>query len=118
MWSFVSDAITGKRLWKTEAPGEPTGRKSSSTPCVAGDKLFTAGSTHAYCIDAGTGKQLWATPLPSKGPASSFLVADGTALLLAGQLTAFDVKTGAVLWRNKKRPGAMPHRRFSGRERV
>jgi outer membrane protein assembly factor BamB len=95
------DAMTGKRLWKTEAPGEPTGRKSSSTPCVAGGRLFTAGSTHAHCIDAGTGKQLWATPLPSKGPASSFLVADGTALLLAGQLTAFDVKTGGVLWRNK-----------------
>ena len=95
------DAMTGKQLWMTEAPGEPTGRKSSSTPCVSDGRLFTAGSTHAHCIDAETGKQLWATPLPSKGPASSFLVVDGTALLLAGQLTAFDGKTGRVLWRNK-----------------
>ncbi|GIT38480.1 MAG: hypothetical protein Ct9H300mP7_4010 [Verrucomicrobiota bacterium] len=72
--------------------GAKPGPKSSSTPCVAGGRLFTAGSTHAHCIDAGTGKQLWATPLPSKGPASFFLVADGTGFLLAGQLTAFDGK--------------------------
>ena len=96
------DAKTGKRLWKTEAPGEPTGRKSSSTPCVADGRLFAAGSTHVYCMDAKTGKRLWAAPLPKrgKGPASSLLVDDGRLFLIAGQLTAYDVKSGELLWEN------------------
>ena len=96
------DAKTGKRLWKTEAPGEPTGRKSSSTPCVADGRLFAAGSTHVYCMDAKSGKRLWAAPLPKrgKGPASSILVDDGRLFLIAGQLTAYDAKSGELLWEN------------------
>ncbi|MBC8244003.1 MAG: PQQ-like beta-propeller repeat protein [Verrucomicrobia bacterium] len=96
------DAKSGRRLWKTEAPGEPTGRKSSSTPSVTGGRLFAAGSTHVYCMDAKTGKQRWAAPLPKrgKGPASSLLVDDCRAFLIAGQLTAYDTKTGELLWEN------------------
>ena len=99
---FCLDAKTGKRLWKTEAPGEPTGRKSSSTPCVADSRLFAAGSTHVYCMDAKTGKRLWAAPLPKrgKGPASSLLVDDGRLFLIAGQLTAYGAKSGELLWEN------------------
>ncbi|MEC8928274.1 MAG: PQQ-binding-like beta-propeller repeat protein [Verrucomicrobiota bacterium] len=94
------DAATGKTLWKTEAPGLPTGRRASSTPCVADGKVFAAGSTHAHCLDAITGKQLWSVELPSKGPASSFLVGDGKAFIMAGKLLAIDVKTGKEVWRS------------------
>ncbi|SVC77704.1 uncharacterized protein METZ01_LOCUS330558, partial [marine metagenome] len=96
------DATTGKTLWKTEAPGVPTGRKSSSTPCVADGKVFSAGSTHAHCLDAITGKRLWSVELPSKGPASSFLVAGGKAFIMAGKLFAIDVKTGKEAWRSNE----------------
>ena len=96
------DATTGKTLWKTEAPGVPTGRKSSSTPCVAGGKVFTAGSTHAHCLDAITGKRFWSVELPSKGPASSFLVAGGKAFIMAGKLLAIDVKSGKETWRSNE----------------
>ena len=96
------DATTGKTLWKTEAPGVPTGRKSSSTPCVSGGKVFTAGSTHAHCLDAITGKRLWSVELPSKGPASSFLVAGGKAFIMAGKLVAIDVKSGKEAWRSNE----------------
>ena len=96
------DATTGKTLWKSEAPGVPTGRKSSSTPCVAGGKVFTAGSTHAHCLDAITGKRLWSVELPSKGPASSFLVAGGKAFIMAGKLLAIDVKSGKEAWRSNE----------------
>ena len=94
------DATTGKTLWKTEAPGMPTGRRSSSTPCVADGRILSAGSTHAHCLDAVTGKQLWAAELPGKGTASSFLVAKGMAFIMAGKLIAFDVKTGKEVWSN------------------
>ena len=96
------DATTGKTLWKTEAPGVPTGRKSSSTPCVSDGKVFAAGSTHAHCLDAITGKRLWSVELPSKGPASSFLVAGGKAFIMAGKLVAIDVKSGKEAWRSNE----------------
>ena len=93
------DGNTGKTLWRAEAPGEPTGRKSSSTPAVVGGKVFAAGSRHAYCVDAQTGGKLWATELPGKGTASSFLVHGDKAFIMAGKLIALDVETGKELWR-------------------
>ena len=92
------DAASGKTLWKAEAPGEPTGRRSSSTPCVADGKVFALGGRQAYCVDATTGKKIWSTELPSKGGASSFLVAEGKAFVLVNKLMALDAKTGEVAW--------------------
>ena len=96
------DSRTGKTLWKTEAPGEPTGRKSSSTPCVFGDRLFAAGSTHIYCVNAVSGQKIWSVPLPKrgKGPASSILFYDEKVFLIAGQLIAYDSKDGNQIWVN------------------
>ena len=53
-------------------------------------------------MDAKSGKRLWAAPLPKrgKGPASSILVDDGRLFLIAGQLTAYDAKSGELLWEN------------------
>ena len=92
------DATTGKTLWKTDAPGEPAGRKASSTPCVADGKVFALGGRHAYCVDAKTGAKVWAAELASKGGASSFLVAEGKAFIIVGKLIALDIKTGEVVW--------------------
>ena len=96
------DGNTGKTIWRTEAPGKPTGRKSSSTPCVVNGKVYAAGSTHAYCVDAVSGKSIWASELPSKGTASSFLVTDGKAIIMAGRLLALDAHSGKELWAAEK----------------
>jgi outer membrane protein assembly factor BamB len=99
------DLATGQTLWKAKAPGVPTGRGSSSTPCVAEGKVFALGSTHAYCVEAATGKQLWAAPLAQKGPGSSPLYVDGALVVNAKHLTGFDAATGKELWKQEKAGG-------------
>ncbi|MDE2680920.1 MAG: PQQ-like beta-propeller repeat protein [Verrucomicrobiota bacterium] len=99
------DAITGKTLWKAEAPGEPTGRRSSSTPCVANGRVYAMGARQAYCVDAVTGKPVWSAVIPGKNVASSFLVAEGKAFVMAGRLVALDAKTGRVVWESKDARG-------------
>ncbi len=99
------DLATGKTLWKATAPGQPTGRSSSSTPCVAEGKVFAVGSTDAYCVDAETGKQLWALPLPQKGAGSSPLYAEGVLVVNAKHLIGLDAATGKELWKQEKAGG-------------
>ena len=99
------DLATGKTLWKCKSPGEPTGRMASSTPCVAGGKVFALGSTNFHAVDAESGKLIWSAPLPVKGPASSPLVVDGVLVINAGKLAAFDVATGKQLWIQPKAGG-------------
>ena len=100
------DLATGKTIWKTKSPGEPTGRGSSSTPCVADGRVFAMGSTHLYCADADKGKLLWSAPLVAKGPGSSPLAVDGTVVVLDGRLMAFEAATGKKLWEQPKVGGA------------
>ncbi len=99
------DVKSGKTLWMAKAPGEPKGRNCSSTPCVAGGRVFAMGSTHLNAVDAASGKLLWSQPLPSKGPGSSPLVVDGAVVILAGKLAAYDVVTGNQLWEQPKVSG-------------
>ena len=96
------DAASGKTIFKSELPGEPTGRKSSSTPCVDDGKVYAIGSTRIFCVDAKTGDKIWETPLDAKGIASSVLVEDGVVVALAGKLTGFDAVSGQQLWQNKE----------------
>lgn len=96
------DGNTGKTLWRTEASAEPAGRKASSTPCVVDGKVFAAGGRHAYCVNAKTGVKKWSAELPGKGTASSFLVHEGKAYIMAGKLVALDAETGKELWRADK----------------
>ena len=90
------DAKTGKRR-KTEAPAS---RPAASRRALlrADGRLFAAGSTHVYCMDAksasGSGRRHY--PSEGKGPASSS-VDDGRLFLIAGQLTAYDAKSGELL---------------------
>ncbi|HYR59252.1 MAG TPA: PQQ-binding-like beta-propeller repeat protein, partial [Chthoniobacteraceae bacterium] len=99
------DLATGKTLWKTAAPGEPTGRASSSTPCIADGRVFALGSVAAYAVDLATGKALWSAKLPQKGPGSSPLAIDGAVVINAKYLFALDPATGRELWKQEKAGG-------------
>jgi len=99
------DLTTGKTLWKTAAPGEPTGRNSSSTPCIAGGRVFTLGSVAAYAVELETGKLLWSAKLLQKGPGSSPLAMDGAVFINARHLYALDAATGRELWKQEKAGG-------------
>lgn len=99
------DVKSGQTLWMAKTPGEPKGRNCSSTPCVAGGRVFALGSTHLNAVDAVSGKLLWSQPLPSKAPGSSPLVLDGAVVILAGKLAAYDAATGKQLWEQPKVSG-------------
>jgi len=106
------DLNSGETVWRAESPGEPTGRGSSSTPCVFGDKVVALGSSHAYCVNAIDGKILWSTPLTAKGPATSPMVLpasdsnpDDLVLFVAPTLTALRLSDGSLAWEQKKVTG-------------
>jgi outer membrane protein assembly factor BamB len=99
------DLETGRTLWKTQVPGEPTGRNSSSTPCIAEGHVFALGSTQAHCVDAKTGTTRWSAALPAKGPGSSPLYLPGAVVINAGKLVALDPHTGNLLWTQPKAGG-------------
>lgn len=99
------DLATGKTVWKSAAPGEPTGRGSSSTPCIADGRVFALGSVAIYAVDFATGKRLWSAPLAQKGPGSSPCASDGAVFVNARHLQAFDAATGRALWKQEKAGG-------------
>lgn len=102
------DAKSGETVWKFATPGSPSGRGSSSTPAVNDGKVFAALSDHLYAIDTKTGEEVWRAPLSKKGPASSPLALADRVFLQQNQLTAFDAKTGEILWENKEANGSNP----------
>lgn len=95
------DLNTGKRVWKFETEGKPTGRKSSSTAAVVDGRVFAMCSTHLYCLDQKDGKQVWKATLPGNGPGSSPLVADGKVFVAAGRAAAFSAADGKLIWEQK-----------------
>ena len=99
------DLITGTTSWRTALDSVPTGRKSSSTPCLANGKIFAVGSERIYCLNANTGKPVWDQALPTREIASSILVHKKSVILLAGNLRAYDQENGKLLWENKKVSG-------------
>jgi len=101
------DAATGEEIWKFSTEGFPTGRGSSSTPAIADGKVYAALSTYFYCVDTETGEEVWRAPLEGrKGPASSPLVHGGKVFLQQNYLSAFDAKTGEMLWKNEAVKGS------------
>ena len=68
------DAKTGKRLWKTEAPGEPTGRKSSSTPAwpMVGCLPLVARTSIAWTrkVASGSGRRHYPSAARGRRPLS------------------------------------------------
>ena len=114
------DAATGKLLWRQANLAPYTvnpaaaghGKGPKATPTLAQGRIFTLGiSGILSAVDAATGKLSWRLPLsdrfketsPSFGAANSPVV-DGERVIVfvgggkGGALTAFDAKSGAVLW--------------------
>jgi outer membrane protein assembly factor BamB len=94
------DAI---RFWESNAGAGPRG-----TPTVHDGRVYTMGATGVLnALDARNGARLWsrnaatdtAKTVPDWGIASSPLVIDDLVIVaVAGQLAAYDVRTGAPRW--------------------
>jgi outer membrane protein assembly factor BamB len=104
------DAADSKRLWRREYPGRGFDPGASPTPLVTGGRVYVIGSLGVvYCLDAGSGELAWKKQLDgAKGArvSSSFAIADGLLVILAGPLTAMDAATGEVRWTQPKVSGA------------
>ena len=94
------DLSSGSVIWKTSLKSVPTGRKSSSTPCVINGKVYAIGSERIYCLDSKTGTLIWDQKLPTQEIASSILPHQNKVIVLAGNLRAYDQENGSLLWEN------------------
>lgn len=99
------DLNSGTIVWKTSLESLPTGRKSSSTPCLSNEKIFAIGSERIYCLQSKTGKLIWDQKLPTKEIASSILPYKKSVIVLAGNLRAYDQNNGTLLWENNSVKG-------------
>jgi outer membrane protein assembly factor BamB len=115
---FCLDAATGKQLWKKEFPAQAEPKYgsywfagASSTPTIIEGKCYVAGGAGLYCLSVKDGKEIWKAK--TNFTHSSPLVANGMVYALygfhgdsrceiAGELTAFNEETGAVVWRQPK----------------
>lgn len=98
---FAAD--TGALLWRAKLPGEPRGWDNSGTPCVRDGRLYVLASGGAfYCLSTADGSVVWKGQAAAGGGSSSPALRDGKLFVVAGQLTAYSVADGGVLW---KQPG-------------
>lgn len=95
---FCFDAPTGKTLWKVAYPGAMFEYGTSSTPCIAGDRIYVSGGDKIYCLNLNDGSEVWQAPCPAKEVSSSPVVADGVLVIQAGALCALDAGNGKLLW--------------------
>src|SRR6185437_10576233 len=124
------EETTGKILWTHAYDADYTMSYSAgprATPVVEGDRVYTLGGEgDLICLDVHSGKPIWnrklsteATPTPVWGFSGHPLI-DGDRLicLTSGQdpatgmgvITAFNKKTGAILWTalSAREPGYSP----------
>ncbi len=101
------DAATGKEVWKEKydasfkARGDGGYPGPRSTPAVADGKICTLGVNGLLiCRDAASGKEIWRQDkgFPQFHTSTSPIIADGTCIVLAGALTAFDLAEGKPKW--------------------
>lgn len=97
------DLSSGEVIWDRSQPSTYTRFVHSGTPCVAGDRVFVLGAQRtAHCYDARTGEPIWSQRLPGDFRdqffASSFVAADGVALVACGPLIALRADDGQLLW--------------------
>lgn len=115
------DINTGETLWKTSLPGSPSGRASSSTPCLHEDRMFIVGSNRIFCIETLTGRVLWDREIELEGVASSPLLFEGLVIALVGNLRAYCMKSGALVWENNEVKGRLASPivwNFQGKRRI
>ena len=113
---FCFDAKSGTPVWKFSymAKLDPKYYEGgpSATPTVDGDRIYTFSKQGlVLCLDAAKGTVIWSNnvmeslklEMPNWGFASSVLVEDDACFVNAGMAgTAFDKKTGKVLWSSGK----------------
>ena len=111
------DPASGAVIWKAAYPAPFTMNKSTarhgpgpkSTPAFADGRLFSIGMTGVVTArDAATGKELWqkpGSPIVTIFTTHAFSpVVEGNSVVFhvggnnQGALTAFDVRTGNVIW--------------------
>jgi outer membrane protein assembly factor BamB len=100
---YCLEASTGKLVWTNEQTSVYTRFFQSGCPTVVDGRILVLGAgRRARSIDAANGKVIWQTRLPGdfrdQFLQSSFLVADGTAVVLAGSLFGLDLASGRILW--------------------
>ena len=116
------DDKDGKVLWTHEYPATYSMDYSTgprATPTIDGDHVYTLGGEgHLVCLDVATGKPVWSkhfaedkSPTPTWGFAAHPLIDGDKLICLTGPadsgklVTAFDKKTGKVLWQALKAQG-------------
>ena len=99
------DLKNGTTLWKSSLPGKPSGRSSSSTPCIKDGKIYTVGSNRIFSVDLAKGKIDWDTPLELEAIAGSVLVHGDLVIALVGNLRAYHRDSGKLAWTNKEVSG-------------
>ena len=99
------DLIDGSQKWKTSMSGSPSGRSSSSTPCVSRGRLISVGSDRIFAVEVKSGKVLWDKKLDVESMATSPLCVDDKVVALVGKLTAFEVESGKIIWSNEQIKG-------------
>lgn len=117
------DAKTGKQLWEKSyerSPfSTPFGNGPRATPTVAGDKVYTLGSTGILsCFGVEDGKLHWRVDVLKKfgaenlvfGVSTSPLVYHGKVMVMVGakgaSIVAFDAENGDVKWKTGDDPAS------------
>jgi outer membrane protein assembly factor BamB len=95
---FCFDAQTGKTIWRVEYPGAMFEYGTSSTPCIAGDRIYVSGGATIYCLNLKDGSEIWQAPCPAREVSSSPVVADGVLVIQAGALCGLDAGDGKLRW--------------------
>ena len=93
------DAATGRDIWRKELPGvlpQETDFGASGTPAVWDGKCYAAGSAGLYCLSVKDGSVVW--QVKTKFSNSSPLILNGVVYVAVPEATAFDAKTGKLLW--------------------
>lgn len=129
------DAESGDKLWEKSYPRgpfmTPFGNGPRSTPTVAGDRVYTFGSTGILsCFNVANGDLKWQVDTLKEyeaenlvfGVSSSPLVHEGLVLVMVGgkgaSVVAFDAMSGAEKWKSGDDPAsyASPLLRESGND--
>lgn len=111
---YCLDLHSGETLWEAKVAGQHARFVPSVTPAVIDGRVFLLGSgRNAHCFDAESGEQVWSQKLPGEFRdeffQSSFLVADGVAVVLCGRLFGMNSRDGSVLWQSDGPADAQLH---------
>ena len=96
------DLRNGTLAWKTTLSGLPTGRTSSSTPCLANERIFAIGGKRIFCLDTMTGKP---TGKPRSIKRSQLPLLRWEDFCLNRKLASLRREVRSLAWENKQVSG-------------